>query len=540
LLVTSAYPPRGAMSRHRDLTPDRARFPESRPAGRGRATLEASRPPMPYSRGAGKPPRSGKPPKPGKAARPVKASRGLRLAGWLSVAVVSILVISTLGAYFKLRAEWDSIGHVTVNSHDLGKRPPKYNDAQNILMIGSDTRTGGNAQIGGEAEGQRSDTVMVVHIAPGRHGIVVMSIPRDTVVPVLACPATDGTPGQAEAVGSVERINATFAMGGPTCLWKTVEQETGIHIDHFAELDFVGFKKVVNSLGGVEVCLPYAVNVPQSGLHLSAGRHKIMGGQAIAFWRSREGLGQADDQQRIQRDQFLMASLVQGIEHSDFLASPSRVLSVISDIASSLTIDMDQKTLLSLAVSLRGVTPKSVQFVTAPFAAYPGDINAELEFAQPQAGQLFAAIAHDRTLPKTGKAKQKTAPAPGVAATASTTVLNGTQISQLAANTAAKLSTRGFAIAGSGTATTPAATSEVEYASATDLPAARKLKAQLKSGAKLVLDPSVTPGTLTLILGSNYTSLLPAKNTGTKKLTKTYGGITGNTNPCSDASAFQG
>jgi LCP family protein required for cell wall assembly len=464
----------------------------------------------------------------------------LRLAGWFSVAAVSILVLSTLGAYFKLRSEWDSIGHVTVNSHDLGNRPPKYNDAENILMIGSDTRTGRNGKIGGEAQGQRSDTVMVVHVAPGRHGVVVMSIPRDTVVPVLACPAVGGAPGQVEAAGSVERINATFALGGPTCLWKTVEQETGIHIDHFVQLDFVGFEKVIDSLGGVEVCLPYAVNVPQSGLHLPAGRHKIMGGQAIAFWRSREGLGLNDDQQRIQRDQFLMASLVQGIEHSDFLASPSRVLSVISDVASSLTIDMDQKTLLSLAVSLRGVSPKSVQFVTAPFEAYTGDPTAELQFAEPAAGQLFDAIAHDRTLPKTGKAKPVTAPPPGVAATASTTVLNGTQISQLAANTAAKLSSRGFTIAESGTAVTPAARSEVEYASATDLAAARKLKAQLKSGARLVLDPSVTPGTLTLILGSNFTDLLPAATTGTKKLTKTYGGITGNTNPCSDQSAFAG
>jgi LCP family protein required for cell wall assembly len=510
------------MSRHRDRLTDSARVPESRSAGRGRA---------PAGRGPGRGP--AKPP------RPVKASRGLRLAGWFSVAAVSILVISTLGAYFKLRSEWDSIGHVTVNSQDLGKRPPKYNNAQNILMIGSDTRTGRNGTIGGEAIGQRSDTVMVVHIAPGRQGVVVMSIPRDTVVPVLACPATNGTSGQAEAVGAVERINATFAMGGPTCLWKTVEQETGIHIDHFVQLDFVGFEKVINSLGGVEVCLPYAVDVPQSGLHLTAGRHKIHGGQAIAFWRSREGLGMSDDQQRIQRDQFLMASLVQGIEHSGFLGSPSKVLSVISDVASSLTIDMDQKTLLSLAVSLRGVSPKSVQFVTAPFQAYPGDPNAELEFA-PAASALFAAIEHDRTLPKTGKAKPKTAPAPGVAATASTTVLNGTQISQLAANTAAKLSSRGFTIAESGTATTPATQSVVEYASAADLAAAKKLKAQLKSPAQLMLDPSVTPGTLTLILGSNFTNLLPAAQTGTKKIAKTYGGITGNVNPCSDQSAFAG
>ncbi|MEP7022738.1 MAG: LCP family protein [Actinomycetota bacterium] len=496
------------MSRHRDRTTDSAPGQETRRPARSRV--------------------------------PVQAPRGLRLAGWLSVAAVSILVLSTLSLYFKLRGEWDSIGHVTVNTHALGKRPPSYKDDLNILLIGSDTRTGQNAKIGGQDPGQRSDTVMVVHIAPGRHRVVVMSIPRDTVVPVLACPSGGGSPGQAAAPGAVERINATFAAGGPTCLWKTVEQETGIRINHFAELDFVGFEKVINSVGGVEVCLPHAVNVPLAGLHLPAGRQKIKGAQAIAFWRAREGLGLSDDPQRIQRDQFLMASLVQGIEHSNLLGSPSRVLSVISDVASSLTLDMDQRTLLSTAISLRGVSPKSVQFVTSPFEAYPGNPNVELQFSQPAADQMFSALAHDKTLPKTRKSKRKTAPPAGPAANVATTVLNGTQTPQLAATTAAKLTTRGFNVAGSGDATAPATTSVVEYPSTADLAAAKALKAQLGSAAALQLDPSIAAGTLTLILGSNFTALRPTGSSGTGKLTKTFGGIAGSANVCHDRSAFAG
>jgi LCP family protein required for cell wall assembly len=336
---------------------------------------------------------------------PGAAPRRMRVTGWLAISAASVLVLATLGLYFKIRSEWDTIGRVTVTSGELGKRPPRYDNALNILLIGSDSRAGRNARIGGYDQGQRSDTVMVVHLAPGRHRAIVMSIPRDTVVPVLACPASNGTTGQQAVPGAAERINATFSAGGPACLWKTVEQVTGIRIDHFAELNFVGFEKVIDSLGGVQVCLPVAVDDPMSGLDLTAGRHHIMGSQAIAFWRTREGLGLQDDPQRIQRDQFLMASLVQGIEHSDLLGSPARIFAVLSDIAGSLTIDegLDQQAMLQIAESMRGISGKSVQFVTVPYQAYPSDPAAELQLRQPQAGQLFSAIAHDQTLPKARK-----------------------------------------------------------------------------------------------------------------------------------------
>ena len=114
----------------------------------------------------------------------------MRVTGWLTAGLSGVLVLAVLGGYFKIRSEWDTIGHLAVTGSELGKRPPKYDDAMNVLMIGSDSRAGRNAKIGGYAQGQRSDTVMVVHLAPGRHRVIVLSIPRDTVVPVLACPAS--------------------------------------------------------------------------------------------------------------------------------------------------------------------------------------------------------------------------------------------------------------------------------------------------------------------------------------------------------------
>lgn len=479
----------------------------------------------------------------------------MRVTGWLAVGIAGVLVLATLGCYFKIRSEWDTIARLTVTGSELGKRPPKYNDAMNILMIGSDSRAGRNARIGGHDQGQRSDTVMMVHLAPGRHRVIVMSIPRDTVVPVLACPASSGTAGQQAAPGAVERINATFSAGGPVCLWKTVEQVTGIHIDHFAELNFVGFEKVINSLGGVEVCLPTAVDDPMSGLNLPAGKHHIMGSQAIAFWRTREDLGTGSDPQRIQRDQFLMASLVQAIEHSNLLGSPARIFSALSDIAGALTIDqgLDEQGILKIAESLHGISGKSVQFVTAPFEAYPGDPAAELQLAQPQAGQLFSAIAHDQTLPKVKpkKAKKPGQPAkPGralvteTASKISVTVLNGTQTAQLAATTAAGLSGRGFTIAGTGNAAS-SASSVIEYASAADLAAARALRAQIGSPVALQQEAGLGPRSLTLILGSDFTALGPAPPAtpsprAVKHVAKAYGGISGSANVCQDQTAFAG
>jgi LCP family protein required for cell wall assembly len=239
-----------------------------------------------------------------------------------------------------------------------------------------------------------------------------MSIPRDTMVPYYQCNAGPGYPGQAADPYSFERINALLAAGGPSCLWKTVEQQTGIHIDHFVELGMAGFVNVINDLGGVNVCVPFNVNDSVSGLDLTQGVHHIDGVTALAFWRTRENLGEGSDLQRIQRDQFMAAQVVKGVFASGLLGDPFKVLQVAGDMAPYLTIDsgMSLSGLVSLGESLHGLPAKDVQFLTAPVGAWPYDAN-EVEFSQPAADAVFSAIAHDTSIPASTASASPTAPA---------------------------------------------------------------------------------------------------------------------------------
>ena len=491
------------------------------------------------------------------ASRRPKLPLGKRVAAWTSIGLVAILVIGALAAYGKYRSFWDSIKRVDVTGL-IGNQPPKYNNAENMLLIGSDTRAGQDG-IGGSVGCDCSDTLMLLHISPGHHEATVLSLPRDTMVPVLACAASDGTPGQSAAPGQLERINAALAAGGPACTWKTVDQLTGIHIDHFIQLDFTGFEKIIDDLGGVSICLPTPVNDPMSGLDLAAGRHHVFGREALAFWREREAVGEGSDLQRIQRDQFLMASLVQGMEHSGLLNSPAKMLNVIRDATNAMTTDtgLDQNAMLQIAESLHGLRSSSVQFVTAPNVAYPGDPTAEVEFAQPQAGQLFTAIAHDTTLPKAakpsrGKGRKAAAAKPTTAPVLDTTpsqvkvqVENGSGANGLAGQVGGDLTSRGFDVVGTGDASNFNYTSSViEYAAASDLSAVNTLKAQL-SNVQVVQDTSLTPGTISLIVGSSFSALNAppsptVKPQSVSKVSAADGAITANTGICRDQAAFAG
>lgn len=484
-----------------------------------------------------------------------------RVLAWTSIAVVSVLVASTLVAYAKYRSFWDSIKRVDVAGL-VGNQPPKLNNAENILLIGSDTRLGQDG-IGGTAAdtpGGRSDTLMLLHISPGHHEVTVISIPRETMVPILSCPAVDGTTGQQAEPGQEELINAALNFGGPVCTWKTFEAVTGIHLDHFIELDFTGFERIIDDLGGVDVCLPFAVDDPLSGLDLSAGRHHIYGSQALAFWRTREDLGEGSDTQRIVRDQYLMVALVQGIEHSGLLHKPTEVLDVIRDATDSMTVDtgLDQNAMLAIADSLTGVTSKAVQFITSPNIPDPDNIN-NVVFEQPQANTLFNAIQHDTVLPKTTKTKtgkgKKSTPAPTLDSTTpskvNVQVLNGSGIQGMASQVGSDLTSQGFNVVGTGDASNFNYTSNViEYAASSDLPAVNTLKAQVPN-VEVLQDSSLTPGTIELIVGSDFSSLNPAPSsspssgsaTPTPSVTslgQADGAITANTPICTDQNAFAG
>jgi LCP family protein required for cell wall assembly len=502
---------------------------------------------------------------------------------WVAVAAVIIVGAGTLTAYLKYRAVYDSITRVTVPGQALGHRPPVYStNSMNILVYGSDSRKGLTAHEQyilrtGDDQTDNTDTIMVVHISPGRQRVTVMSIPRDTMVPVYECDSGPGYTGQHADPGAEVMINSLLQIGGPTCLWKTVEQVTGIRINHFIGIGMLGFVKVVNDLGGVNVCVPYKVNDPVSGLDLNAGEQHINGIQALAFWRTREDIGTGSDLERIQRDQFMSAQVVKGVLGNGLLSNPLRLLSVISDAAASMTTDsgMTVSDLVEIAESFHDLSSENVQFITVPNQPWIQNPD-RIQFEQPQAGQVFSAIAHDTTVPK---AASPASASPAGGAQVLTTspskvkveILNGSGSPDVAAQAATGLSSRGFDVTGTGDAASFAYTNSViEYSSAAEVAEVNTLKQEISNVTDL-LDASLKPGTVELILGSDFTSLNPqvsssasappspsasasasstaspsaspsasASASGISSLAQSNGGITAAAPCASDSSAFAG
>jgi LCP family protein required for cell wall assembly len=453
-------------------------------------------------------------------AAPLEGKKKRHVLRWVAVAAVVILAAGTLTVYLKYRAIYDSITRVNVPGSELGQRPPQYStDSENILVYGDDSRKGldHHQQVllhTGSDQTNNTDTIMIIHLSPGRHLVTVMSIPRDTMVPMYQCDAGPGYSGQQADPNAYVQINSLLAAGGPVCLWKTVEQQTGIFINHFIGIGMLGFVKVVNDLGGVNVCVPFNVNDTVSGLNLPAGEDHINGVQALAFWRTRENIGNGSDLERIQRDQFMSAQVVKGVLGSGLLSDPLRLLSVITDAAAAMTTDsgMSVSDLVGLAESLRHLSSKNVQFITAPNQAWPPNPQ-RVQFAQPQAHEVFSAIAHDVTVPKV-KVTPSASPSSGGAQVLTTSpsnvkvkILNGSGHQGIANQAASALTSRGFDVTGTGNAASFAYTkSVIEYASTADMAAVNTLKQELTNVTTLQ-DSTVTPGTVELILGSDFNGL---------------------------------
>jgi LCP family protein required for cell wall assembly len=495
---------------------------------------------------------------------------------WVAVATVVLLAAGTLAGYLKYRAVYDSITRITVSPGALGHRPPQYSTtSMNVLVYGVDSRAGLDKHEQyilhtGDDQSDNTDTIMLVHISPGRHEVTVLSIPRDTMVPMYACSSGPGYAGQQADPNSDVIINSLLSIGGPVCLWKTVEQQTGIRIDHIIGIGMLGFVNVVNDLGGVNICVPFNVSDPVSGLDLTAGEHHINGIQALAFWRTREDIGTGSDLERIQRDQYMSAQVVRAVLDSGLLSNPFRLLSVVSDAAAAMTTDngMTVSDLVEIGESLRHLSSKNVQFITAPNEPWTPNPD-RVQFAQPQAGEVFAAIARDMTVPKVSVTPTPTASPPQVLTTSPSNVkvqvLNGSGVQGIAAQAATGLTSRGFDVTGTGNAANFAYTNSViEYPSAAETAAVNTLKEQLTNVTGL-LDPSVPAGTVELILGLDFTGLVsqgpaaspsatpaatgspaaspspsPSASVSVGGLAAANGGITAAAACASDSSAFSG
>jgi len=263
----------------------------------------------------------------------------------------------------------------------------------NILVLGSDSRSGkeNKALGGGSSSGARSDTAMVVHIDAGRTGATVVSIPRDTLVTRPSCPLESGG---STAVAYNAMFNSAYSVGGAVCAVKTAESITNVRMDHYIEIDFSGFAKLVNALGGVTVTIDEDIDDNDSHLHLKAGTRTLDGKQALALARTRHGIGDGSDLGRIGLQQKLVKALLERISSTNLFTDPAKLYTVAEAVTSSLTTDTGLDSLselVDLGRSLEGLSAQSVKTVMMPVLPAPSDHNRVVA-KEPAASELWESL----------------------------------------------------------------------------------------------------------------------------------------------------
>ena len=468
--------------------------PREYPAGMGeyRANPRTNGGPREYRAGTrygGPPPKS----------KPTRLTRRGKILVWVAAAASILVLVVGLGAY-AIYAKLD--GNLTVTNAFGGLKhrpPPSAPGVQNILILGSQTRDGQGGGFGFDPGTDLSDNLIVVHLDAAHTHATVVSIPRDTLVYEPACKSRTGggtVPAIPQAI-----IDGAMNEGGPACAVATVEHLTGIRMDHFVRFDFNSFRTMVSVVGGVEVCLPQAVNDPFSHLNLSAGRHLVTGDQALAFVRTRHGVGTGGDLGRIELQQEFMSSLIQKIDSQGTLANPVKLLQIADAATGALTVDPGLGSvtkLLGMAAGLRHLHSKAVTFITMPTILDRANINRLLP-DEPQDDVVWQVLKTD-TLWK----GSLPVPSPRQVQVA---VLNSTGTANLAAQTAASLRKLGFDVVHVGDAPVTGAATTISYPGTAAADGAYAV-AQALTPAPASQDNGGT-GPITLTIGSGFTGVIP-------------------------------
>ena len=312
----------------------------------------------------------------------------------LAIVLVLLVVLAGAGTLYGYRYADRLVGKG--KQPVAGLTPVGAGRAMNILLVGSDSRDGlTRRQLGRiqtvEVPGRRTDTIMILHVSPDRPKPVMVSLPRDL---------------RANVNGRTSKSNAAFAFGGPDLLVKTVEETTGLPINHYAEIDFAGFLKVVDALGGITLCnrSGHRLDDPYANLHMGPGCKDMRGIQALAFVRARHV---DSDFGRIGRQQEFMRAVVAKLERKGNLANLPK-LAHIADIATDhLRTDrtLSTGTAIGLARRLRKLDPGSIDMRVYPSVAAPPRCAGCPAFVDPlpQARILMRALARDAAqLPPVG------------------------------------------------------------------------------------------------------------------------------------------
>ncbi|WP_328538410.1 LCP family protein [Streptomyces sp. NBC_00344] len=363
-------------------------------------------------------------PEAGPAAVPVGRKRH-----WLRWAALglSVLILAIAGTgwwfYNKLdhNIRTDTTASAELRTYEKERPTPVAVDAENILLIGSDSRSGDNKKYGRDSGTQRSDTTILLHLTADKQNATAVSIPRDLMTDIPSCAKADKTRTRKQFA----QFNWAFEFGGTACTVRTVEKMTGIRINHYMVIDFNGFKGMVDAVDGVEVCLKKPVNDKDAHLKLPAGRQTLHGEQALGYVRARHSIGNGSDTERMERQQQFLGSLVKKVQSNGVLLNPTRLYPVLDAATKSLTTDpglATLKDLYDLTRRMRDIPTANIRFLTVPREPYTADPNRD-QLVQPEADKLFhllrndvpIVVSHGHADASTGGSPNPSASAPGAA-----------------------------------------------------------------------------------------------------------------------------
>ncbi|GAA4704261.1 LCP family protein [Streptomyces youssoufiensis] len=416
-------PSTGSYELRLDTTADTSEPPASAPAPGGRAAAReaARRRAVPEQRGRRAAPRGGRDAKGGAGGVPQqsgpvsrrkpkpKKSKTKKALIWGGGTMAFLLVGGSVAAYLVYQHLNGNIKKV-----DVGENNPAVIDGPvNILVIGTDTRSGkGNGNYGDKDSVGHADTTILFHVSEDRSNATALSIPRDLITDVPDCTVKqeDGSrktiPGERQV-----RFNSSLGQDGrdPGCTWNTVEKLTGLEVDHFMMADFNAVKTLSSAVGGVEVCLARDIDDPKSKLKLSAGRHRIQGEDALAFVRTRHGVGFESDLDRIKLQQQFLSSMIREMKSGGIFSNPKKMWKLSNAATDALTVDTgigSVKKLMDLGKDLSKVDIKNITFATVPVFDNTDQVTVLLD--KPKAEPLFAMVRQDVSLTEVKK-KEKAA-----------------------------------------------------------------------------------------------------------------------------------
>jgi len=359
--------------------------------------------------------------------------RNAMVVGRVAAALIAVLALAMTGAAWQWQTtknnNLNKVAALDLNSRDIVDPDAQFGD-ENFLIVGIDSRIGENSDMGAgsteDAAGARSDTIMLVNIPANRKRVVAVSFPRDLSITPMECepwnadtgaygPITDEDSPMygKEKVYTETKLNSAYAVGGPKCLVKVIQKLSGLSINRFMAVDFAGFAKMVDALGGVEVCSTTPLEDYELGTVLAtAGRQVIDGHTALQYVRARQVTTESNgDYGRIKRQQLFLSSLLRSLISKDTFFSLSKLNNVVNMFINDSFVDNIQtKDLVDLGQSVQGVNAGRITFVTVPTVGYADEYGNEVPRTDDMRA-LFDAVINDDPLPEEKNADDTPVPA---------------------------------------------------------------------------------------------------------------------------------